>query len=140
MGTLRSELPVFEPGARERSSSRREEQPRPVQGSRAQKSPLMPASWNGTSIPLNAGSSLFRSEVVCEEEAKRKLLSVSEMYEELMKIHREHAAAQKRSAQATLNSLKVEAHALSGGADHSTGREGEEPVRARFLSIVITQV
>ena len=67
------------------------------------------------------GVSTFTTGAVSEEEANRKLKLISEMYDELMKLHREHAAAEARSTQATLCSLKAEARALSGEVDDSTG-------------------
>ncbi|CAE7909779.1 rnf111-b, partial [Symbiodinium necroappetens] len=63
------------------------------------------------------------ADAVSEEYAKRKLQFISEKYEELRKLHHEHAAAEARSTEATLNSLKAEARALSGQVDDATGVE-----------------
>ncbi|CAE6970036.1 unnamed protein product, partial [Symbiodinium sp. CCMP2592] len=63
------------------------------------------------------------ADVVSEEKAKRKLQFISEKYEELRKLHHEHAAAEARSTEATLNSLKAEARELSGQVDDATGVE-----------------
>ncbi|CAE6913366.1 rnf111-b [Symbiodinium sp. CCMP2456] len=63
------------------------------------------------------------ADAVSEEYAKRKLQFISEKYEELRKLHHEHAAAEARSTEATLNSLKAEARARSGQVDDVTGVE-----------------
>ena len=67
------------------------------------------------------------ADAVSEEYAKRKLQFISEKYEELRKLHHEHAAAEARSTEATLNSLKAEARALSGQVDDATGRRCVSP-------------
>ena len=82
----------------------------------------IPASWlRGRSTAPNAEESRFEAELVPEEDARRKLQIVSDKYEELLKLHRRHAAAEARSTQASLMALKTEASALSGEADDSAG-------------------
>ena len=86
-----------------------------------------PCRNQGSSCGEVATENSSQADVVSEEKAKRKLQFISEKYEELRKLHHEHAAAEARSTEATLNSLKAEARALSGQVDDATGRRHVPP-------------